>query len=245
MRISIPIVCDLHRLRLGNLTSALDSLFKNSSVEHDVVIVSQDALEPEFRGALVQWPVNIVQVRGAFVLPDNSGNNLYAWLNEGARHAETDWILTPAGDDSYFFPGWEVLIDEIEPQLKDSAIWTPFLFETYPHHFHRVTFDRPAEMRVGWVPPKMLESEVLKFTEHCTKTGTSVEKPHERTIAHWANTVQHRDLFWRAGGFKEIPPCPESHDLHLHDTYSELGVTKYCVTESRIGNCRVPIELGR
>lgn len=250
MRISIPIVSDLGRVRLGFLLSALDSLFKNSRVEHDVVIVSNDGESPEFLEAVKPWPVRVVPVSTSYIIERDGrpvGSRLYEYLNIGAKHAMTEWLLTPPGDDSYFFPNWENLLDWVDSSIAEENIWTPTLFETYPHHVPIISYDRPLEVRVGWTEPRMKESEVLAFArEHCPKSKeVRVEAPNERIIAHWANTLQHVNLYWRVGGFREHPPLPDSHDLHLHDDYSHFGVKKFCVSHAVIGNCRVAIELGQ
>ncbi len=241
MRISIPIVSDMRRVNCGFLRSALKSLFENSSVEHDVVIVSNDGDDPAFIEVVKPWPVRTVHVPGPFVI-EGIGNRLYEYLNIGARHAKTEWLLSPAGDDSYFFPNWECLLEHVSGH---TAIWTPYLLETFPHHSHVVETPRQAEVRVGWIEgQKMKESELLKFLGLCQDVGLLHEMPHDRTRAHWANTVQHRDTYSLVGGYRETPPYPDSHDLHLHDAYSQLGVKKVCVTGSVIGNCRAPIEVG-
>jgi hypothetical protein len=238
--VSVTIVSDRQRRSLGFLDFALSSLRKNSSVEHDVVVVSDD----DFGTDLSQWKPRLVRVEGPFVIP-GLGSRLYEWLNRGARAAKTDWILTPAGDDSYFFPGWERLLEPITQAVADRTVWSPAIVETGAGSAFRLSHNRPAELQITLTHGPIRESELLKLAaENCPDLGILKERPHERHHSHWAHTVQHQELFWRAGGFIEMPPWPDAHDLHLHDKYTHMGVTKVCVTGARIGNCKVPVELG-
>jgi hypothetical protein len=263
IRVSLAIVSDRDRARRGFLGFTLESLFRNSSVEHDVVIVSQDGDDQKFRDALARWPVRFVTMPEPFRF-DDGATNLYRWLNAGARAAESEWLLGPCGDDSYFFPGWEKLLEAVQADCwragraphevyTDRAaklIWTPTIVETNPPNAAnelRAHFGRDTELEIE-VPHLSLkrphaieEHQLLEIAGMCGDAGVFDEDPLTRKRSHWAHTVQHRDLFWAVGGYGETPAWPHPHDLYLHDAYSKRGVVKRVVTGSRIGNLKVRV----
>lgn len=242
-RVTVPFVSDGRRVALGFLEFALKTLRTNSSVEHDAVVVSDDEgireLVERYYGA------RLILVPGPFVI-EGRGSRLYEWLNVGAHAAQTEWLLTPVGDDSYFFPNWELLLECVEPSRGNDTIWSPSIIETGGGNEFRISRDRPSELQITWPKPSIPESEFLKIvTENRVSHGRHREPPNQRHHTHWAHTVQHRDLYRLAGSFIEEPPWPDAHDLHLHDKYTHMGVTKVCVTDAWIGNCKCPVELGR
>lgn len=240
MRVSIPLTSDLARLKRGFLLSCLRSIYRNSQELHDVIVVSQDANEPEFQSAIEEWPVRLVHCDGPF--HSDLDSRLYEFLNIGARAADTEWLLSPTGDDSFFFPNWECLLEAVTSAKAAREIWVPSILETGSSADFRVTIGRPTEIRISTPLTSVPVQQLLDWRNtHVVDKGLLTEAPNERKTSHWAHTVQHRDLYWKAGGFREEPRWPDSHDLHLHDDYTKLGVEKICVSRSCIGNCKVPI----
>ena len=236
--ITVPIVSDCHRLELGFLEFALRTLRENSAVEHEAVVVTDD---PSLKDVVDKWRGKLVLVDGPFVI-EGRGSRLYEWLNVGARAATTGWVMSPVGDDSYFFRGWERLLEHVDASRASNTIWSPAIIETGGGSEFRLSHDRPSELQITWPHPCISEVSFLRLSaENCPSTGTISERPNERHYSHWAHTVQSSELFWRAGGYIEEPPWPDAHDLHLHDKYTHMGVTKVCVTEAKIGNCKCPV----
>lgn len=236
--VSIPLSSDGSRAQKGFLLSMLSSLRRNSTVKHDVVVVTDDS---SVAGIVKNWSARVLMIDGPFVVGRES--RLYEWLNTGARAAKTEWILAPTGDDSFFFPGWERLIDEATHDAGAANIWTPGIVETGPGDF-RISHDRPADLQITWPEARISEAEILRLVaEHGVDLGVVVERPNDRKVCHWAHTLQRADLFWRAGGFREQPLWPAGHDLALQDKYAELGIEKVCVTGARVGNLKLPVEV--
>jgi glycosyltransferase involved in cell wall biosynthesis len=256
-RVSIPISTAEHRLNSGFLDFCLASLFRNSQRNHEILLVTETPGSVS-RYVHDRWSrrgqhsIRIIEdqpkQRSFGVIGDLKENPLYQFLNTGVRSAEERWVLTPAGDDSYFPPEWERLLDAVDPARAERAVWTPrYLsvptWDGPPGGTTQVsTHERALHPEEG--EPYVMEAAVIRAVKEWSTGETIQEICGDRRMVAWPHTVVHRDLFERVGGYEEDPPYPNSCDLHFGDALRDrFAVIAVGVHSACIVNARIPVKL--
>jgi hypothetical protein len=242
----------------------LHSLLKNSKTQHDIVLVTEDgdAIREYVRQHWSHFPTVRVISSAKIPLsppypPVESGeyNPVYQFLNDGADAAQEEWILTPAGDDSYFPEGWEVLLDHVNPSEKMSMTWTPGYLcvmgtgsDAEKKHYGGPNpgAESRGEYRIyADSSPTIPESAVIQAVKRWTRSEVVRERVGDRHRVGWAHSVIHRDLFNAAGKFNTVPPYPAGNDVDFCAVLGRRGVHTDGVHASVIVNAKVPIALGQ
>ena len=245
--VSIPISTAERRLRAGFLDHCLASLFRHSSRDHEVLLVTETPLPVREFVQARGWPQRRVRVIEAD--PHGEAVPVYRFLNVGVRAASEPWVMIPAGDDSYFPPGWEWVLNAVDPARAGKAVWVPRYMSVVPRPSGNVPrFGQqspnersvfPAEGDSTIEEPALLEA-VREWT-----TGEMVEEVcGKRDKVSWPHSIVSRELFERVGGYAEAPPYPSSNDLHFCDALRDrFGVTAVGVHSSCIVNARVRVKI--
>lgn len=252
-RVSIPIsTCAARREFLEVM---LHSLKKHSRRSHEVIAVTED----EEASIPVVPGVRMRVVRAGPLTwrrgPAGGYNPVYQFLNIGALLASEPWILTPAGDDSYFPPDWEHLLNAVEPSEGMGTIWVPRYMATMGppgNDAERRKYAGPhggesrGEYRIypNDGEPFIRESTVIHEAQAWADGSTVRERAGDRHVVSWPHAVIYRELFAEVGGYRTIPPYPDSHDIHLHEAFQARKVTAVGVHRVTVVNSKVPIRLG-
>ena len=245
--VAIPISTAARRLEAGFLGYCLESLFRHSNRTHEVIIVTEtlDAVNAFVRDH--GWAARVTVLPGD---PKEETVPVYRFMNIGIRAAKTPWSMSPVGDDTYFPPEWEKLLNAVDQDRKDLAIWIPRHMTTSAGGLSGGTTQAGnAERHVhpddnsGFIREALLIEAVRTWTNGTY--GRTVEEPCGRSgLVSWPHAVIHRDLFERVGGYIETPPYPDAHDIHFNDALRDrFGVTAVGVHSSCIVNARVPVRL--
>lgn len=173
-------------------------------------------------------------------------NPVYEFLNIGALVAAEDWILTPAGDDSYFAPGWEWLLNSVDEKEYMTSIWVPRYLAVLPDP------SGPRRVRCGEfglsefhliLPTETVDEATVRAEAASFVENTVVrERTGLRHRASWPHAVISRQLFSAAGLFGTSPPFPAAHDIALHNVFHARNTTSVGVNSSVIVNSRIAIR---
>ena len=170
-------------------------------------------------------------------------NPVYQFLNVGVSSASEPWVMVPAGDDSYFPPGWETLLEAVDLAGKLREIWVPRYFSVQAGDVKPPVI-RPCEYTMI-SPHPVSETELLPLIDGWRSSERVRESAGTRERVSWVHAVIHKDLFDRVGGYRTNPPYSDAHDLHLNDDLRDrFGVTSVGVHTSVIVNARAGVNLG-
>lgn len=253
-RVSIPISSCSGRIRF--LDTCLTSILFNSKNKHDIIVVTEDYERmKEYFHKWIDFPnVRLIPSTPVIAQGYEGSNPVYQFLNEGAQNAKEDWLLIPAGDDSYFPKGWDVLLEHVETDKYLTHVWTPKMINVLP-------FPGNEEERKLYAGPDggvnkheywyysyknyVLESEIINAAERWKENKILSERVGIRHDIGWAHSVIHKKLFFDAGMFKIHPPYPTANDLEFCSVLYNKNINAFGIAMSVIGNCRVPMILGR
>lgn len=235
--ISIPISTCVARKQF--LSMMLSSLSRTSARKHEVILVTEDNERPLW-DLVESLAIENVRLRIVHAIPVSPGNPVYQFIAAGVLLASEPWVMVPAGDDTYFPPGWEALLDAVDPLKFNSEIWIPRYVSVQPGE------GPPNEREVEYgisCSTRIPEGELLRYVEKIRRSGQIArESAGTRTSVSWPHAIMHRGLYSMAGGYQACPPHPASQDLHLNDALRDrCGVTAVGVNGSVIVNARVPI----
>ena len=262
--ISIPISTNLERLHF--LHTCLCSLFRTSTQNHEVVLVTE-TFNAVNDYAINNWNGRNIRVYEQHKRPiesidlspeyeeeygKNYYNPVYQFLNYGINQASNSYIMTPVGDDSYFTPNWESILSYI---TEEQEIWTPSYvtvrqtgsveeklhYSSHPFEYRVYADDNDFVFADG----KKKISERVVLTESDTRKSDKIvrELAGERKNVAWPHSIMHKTLFQRVGGYKELPPFPAANDLDFFDELKKLHITVVGVMSSVIVNSKIPIRL--
>lgn len=172
-------------------------------------------------------------------------NPLYQMLLAGVVLATRPFVCTPAGDDSYFPPGWEALLDAVDPAMSRREVWIPRYVFVEPRT-RRDFVDAPECVFPREGDDEIAESALLAEIERRRGfAGVVVREPIDlRSRVMWPHGVMSRELFATVGGYRTLPPYPHAQDLQLHQDLARLGVTSVGVHSSVVVNSKVPVRIG-
>lgn len=253
-RVSIPISSCSRRVRF--LDACLTSLLFNSKNKHDIIVVTEDYEQmKEYFNKWIDFPnIRLISSK-PIISPGYEGSiPVYQFLNEGAQNAREDWLLIPAGDDSYFPKGWDILLEKVEPEKFMTHIWTPKYICVLPfpgNEEEKKHYGGPDgsinKYEYRYYPYKnyALETEIINAAERWKENRIFTELVGERHNIGWAHSVIHKKLFFDAGMYKIHPPYPAGNDVDFCSVLKKKKVHTFAVTMSVIINCRIPIILGR
>ena len=243
--VSIPISTCVSRERF--LSMMLSSLARTSTRKHEVILTTEDderdliSLVDSLSFDRQKLRLRVVHATPISDVFGNSGNvPVYQFIAAGILLASEPWVMVPTGDDSYFPPGWETLLDAVDPTKANSEIWVPRYVSIQPGN--GPPNEREVEHGISR-PTEIAESELLQYVERIRRPGQTVrESAGTRTNVSWPHAIMHRGLYSIAGGYQACPPHPASQDLHLNDALRDrFGVTSVGVNGSVIVNARVPV----
>jgi len=245
--VSIPISTAERRIKGGFLDFCLASLFKNSNREHEAVIVTEtpEAVHEHIRAR--GWTGRRIKVIEAD--PHGEVVPVYRFLNVGVRAAAEPWVLIPTGDDSYFAPGWEALLNAVDPARAEKAVWAPRFMSVVPRPDGSTApyaQQSPNERALFPVAgDTMIDEAPLLAAVREWSTGETVEEESgKRDKVSWPHSVISRALFERVGGYNETPPYPSWNDLHFGDALRDrFGVVAVGVHSACVVNARVAVRI--
>lgn len=252
MKITIPISSCISRLHF--LDTCLTSLIFNSKEQHDIIVVTETF--DSFNAYREKW-INYPNIRFIPSIPKiPSAIPVYQFYNDGIRQAKEEWVMLCCGDDSYFPPGWERLLDFVDVNERKNCYVPLYILAG------RLPGEIPEEERRHWTDygrqyqdtcwserrlyvnhSFVKESELIDIINKIKGSGCITERFTERRKAFWAHMIIDKSFFDEAGGFGEDPPYPAARDLDLNDVLEDKGAKKVSVEESVIVNCKMPLIL--
>ena len=255
-RVSIPISSCSGRIRF--LDACLTSILFNSKNKHDIIVVTEDYEYERMKEYFHKWidfpNVRLIPSRPVIAQGYEGSNPVYQFLNEGAQNSKEDWLLMPAGDDSYFPKGWDVLLDKVDPEKFMTHIWTPKYICVNPfpgNEEERKHYGGPDgcvnRYEYRYYPRKnyALESEIIKATERWKENRIFTELVGDRHEIGWAHSVINKKLFFDARMYKTHPPYPAGNDMDFCVVLKEKNIHTFAIAMSVIVNCRIPMILGQ
>lgn len=167
---------------LNFLQLCISSIFKNSSLEHEILVLVNEGSDGS-----KEW---VEQQPGLKYIHFNGNVGICIAMNKGAQYATSEYLLY-LNDDMYVLPGWDT---ELLKEIKSIG-----------HHqfFVSSTMIEPTDTGNACVIVKDYGSDLSSFQEEKLLKEYHIHFKEDWNGSTWPPNLIHKDLYLKVGGLGE------------------------------------------